>query len=190
MPKPLTPQQKKELEYDKDHYVIAEYPHGFRKSWPKKKRFSNQAFRHKVAQALSHLQRPTDAEEVESEARGIARKRLRHKWGVVPLRERVAIRLQRRRARLAASFFSAPYLARRDRGPFAAFLDALMTEKSGEAAIHARIIKGWLGPAPRVQPWPHHIAPQDWLKPFFEDEPHYEARLSEWIEATLRDEMD
>jgi hypothetical protein len=35
--KPKNPQDKKRMEYERNHYVIAEYPHAFRKNWPRKK---------------------------------------------------------------------------------------------------------------------------------------------------------
>jgi hypothetical protein len=42
-----SPQQKKRLSYERDHYAKgAKSDKGFRKTWPRKKRKANRAFRH------------------------------------------------------------------------------------------------------------------------------------------------
>jgi hypothetical protein len=59
--KGLSPQEKKRLAYDRDHYVSAgESRHAFRKEWPKKKAMLNQKYRHQVAQALHTMEKIGD----------------------------------------------------------------------------------------------------------------------------------
>jgi hypothetical protein len=149
MTKRLTPQQKKKLEYTKDHYVIAEYPHSFRRTWPKKKQRANQAYRHHVRQALG----AADQDKVS----GVAQRPYRRpKWGVVSLGERVALRRRKLGLRLGWNFFKSPYQSQYHRESFAAFLHTLMAEKSGEALDHARAVQGWLTPSQELTPWLPH----------------------------------
>jgi hypothetical protein len=52
MSKVKSPQEKKRLAYDRDRVTLAEYPHAFRKTWPRKKAKAQGAARRKVRQTL------------------------------------------------------------------------------------------------------------------------------------------
>jgi hypothetical protein len=52
MSKVKSPVDKKRLVYDRDHVTPAEYPHAFRKQWPRKKAKAERAARRKVRQVL------------------------------------------------------------------------------------------------------------------------------------------
>src|SRR5262245_7623821 len=125
MKKPTTPQDKKRLAYERDHYLLVEYPHTFRRMWPKKKRLENQSYRHQVRQALHTVVDSDSGEAAQSRTRAIRRPPFYPKWGMLKLRDRVEWRLLRRRERIGWNFFRRPYRSDRDREPFAAFLKAL-----------------------------------------------------------------
>jgi hypothetical protein len=106
--KRLSPQEKKQLAYDRDHYVSGgESCHGFRKKWPKKKATMNQKFRHQVAQALHKMEKIGDAEIIENSTVEVTAEQIRKphpkdklsKWGVTSLKEFVKSRLEKRVSR-------------------------------------------------------------------------------------------
>jgi len=181
-----TPQEQKRLRYTKDHVVLAEYPHLFRKSWPKKKAGRNQVYRRKVRQALIISPGETpDAQVLQSEAQTIRRKPIL-RWGAVSLQERVAIKLRIRRSRLGWDFFTRPYSTARDREHFVAFLTALTAGKSNESAKYALVVSEWIDPSSEPQsPWLKVAEKRQWLRAFFRDEPEWEARLRNWIDSRL-----
>jgi len=85
------PQEKKALAYRKDHVVEAEYPHAFRRNWPRKKARSHRAYRRRVRQLLDrvHAVAVEDADERDDvQAEAVRREQVR-KGGVVTLRVRV-----------------------------------------------------------------------------------------------------
>ena len=180
MKKRRTPQEKKRLHYTKDHMVLAEYPHRFRKRWPKKKAQVNQAYRHAVRQALIATRHALDPENAQSSSQAIPRKPLQ-KWGVVSLRERVEIKRAVRRSRLGWNFFRQPYSSHRDRTRFSVFLEALTAKQSDESIHHARVIAGWLAPVSDQPGWLKLEETHQWLRAFFKDEPGWEMRLRNWI---------
>ena len=91
-----TPQEKKRLSLERDHPLQAKYPHGFRRSWPKKKRIAQQAFRHGVKQALVRAKGPVDdAAEDALDVDGLRRKTVR-KWASVPLGQIIQKKKKRR----------------------------------------------------------------------------------------------
>jgi len=87
-----TPQQKKRLAYERDHYAKGKYDKAFHKGWPTKKRKASRSFRH-AADALTKAA----SLDVESDAKiTTIRQRPLGKWPVPSLRERVAHKLDRR----------------------------------------------------------------------------------------------
>ena len=87
-----TPQEKKRLAYERDHYAKGKYDKRFRKGWPAKKRKASRSFRH-AADALTKAA----SLNAESDAKIAAiRQRPLGKWPVPSLRERVAHKLDRR----------------------------------------------------------------------------------------------
>jgi hypothetical protein len=94
----LTPQEKKDMAYSRDHYVSAgESRHAFRKNWPKKKAMANQAHRHSAAEKIRLLNRFSDSESIENSPNEVTREQLRkphprkklHKYGVHSMKEYV-----------------------------------------------------------------------------------------------------
>ena len=80
------PNEKKRLSYERDHYAKgAKSDKGFRKTWPRKKRKANRAFRH-AAKILTHTSRLDATPEVD-----LGRARFRRqfwqlqKYSVTPL---------------------------------------------------------------------------------------------------------
>src|SRR5580658_7100562 len=70
----LTPQEKKDMAYSRDHYVSAgESRHAFRKNWPKKKAMANQAHRHSAAEKIRLLNRFSDSESIENSPNEVTR---------------------------------------------------------------------------------------------------------------------
>jgi len=106
MSKKKTPQEKKEVAYEKDHYAFPWVsPQGFRKTWKKKKNYRNRVVRRQAKNILHAVQGQSleefgPQEELTSELfrKGLDRKRL-YKDGVVNLREKVAAKKEGREGR-------------------------------------------------------------------------------------------
>jgi hypothetical protein len=92
MSKKKTPKEKKDAAYEKDHYTFAwNSPHGFRKSWKKKKNRVNRVVRRKSKALLHSIEELSYTEQesfTEQLFRKVSKKKLR-KMGVVSLREKV-----------------------------------------------------------------------------------------------------
>src|SRR6516164_7479046 len=104
MSKKKTPQEKKEAVYEKDHYTFPwASPHGFRKTWKKKKNHVNRVVRRKSKNLLHAVEKSSyehsspEEESLTAELfrKGLSRKKLR-KVGVVTLREKVEQKKDRR----------------------------------------------------------------------------------------------
>jgi hypothetical protein len=102
--KKKTPQEKKQAAYEKDHYAFAwSSPHGFRKTWKKKKNQINRVIRRKSKSLLhpvgnsthDHLAPEKESLTAELFRKGLSRKKLR-KTGVVNLREKIENKRERR----------------------------------------------------------------------------------------------
>ena len=93
-----TPQEKKRLALERDHYAKGKHDKGFRKTWPIKKRKTSRSFRH-AADALTRaaVLKP----EAEADISVIKQHPLQ-KRGVSHLGERVAFRLDKRKRRIGA----------------------------------------------------------------------------------------
>lgn len=94
MSKVKTPQEKKRLAYDRDHVSPAEYPHAFRKTWPRKKAQAERSARREVRQLLG-----TGGDEIA--VANVLRKEVR-KWGSISLRENVQFKQWKRQQMVGA----------------------------------------------------------------------------------------
>ncbi|MEK0451406.1 MAG: hypothetical protein RL088_3674 [Verrucomicrobiota bacterium] len=95
MKTPKTPQQKKQLSYERDHVVEGcNTDKGTRKSWPRKETRIERKFRRKVAQTVRTVSADT-ADDMDSAVRSITRQKAK-KWGATPLGEAVTDHLQAR----------------------------------------------------------------------------------------------
>lgn len=106
MSKKKTPPEKKQAEYEEDHFNSAWHsPRGFRKTWKKKKNYRNRVVRRKAksllhgVEGLSLHELGPDKESLTAELfrKGLSKKKFR-KTGVVNLREKI----QRKKERLEA----------------------------------------------------------------------------------------
>jgi hypothetical protein len=104
MSKKKTPQEKKEAAYNKDHYTFAwKSPHGFRKTWKRKKSYRNRMVRRKAKSLLHTIedyslsQLGPEEESLTSELfrKGLGKKGVR-KRGVLSLRRKVALKKEGR----------------------------------------------------------------------------------------------
>lgn len=82
-----SPQEKKRLAYN-DHVTPAEYPHAFRKKFPKKKAAAQRAVRRKVRQRLK-------SKSGDEDTVSVPRKRVR-KWGSITVRQSVQNKKRKR----------------------------------------------------------------------------------------------
>ena len=107
MSKKKTPPEKKEAEYERDHYTFAWHsPHGFRKTWKKKKNYRNRVVRRKSKNllheveglSLNELGPVEESFTAELFRKGLTKKKVR-KTGVVNLREKIRKKNDRRENR-------------------------------------------------------------------------------------------
>ena len=100
-----TPQEKKQLHYDKDHVVSGgEAPHAFRRKWPKKKTRANRDYRRRADQLTKAAEKEVQADGVENQESIATREQIRKsvgrkplvKWGVRTIRDEVEASLENR----------------------------------------------------------------------------------------------
>ena len=99
-----SPQQKKRLEYDKDHFTFSESPHAFPKQWRRKKTQATRENRRKSDELLVQAKPEMSAKDIDlvvgdvtlaQLAKSVLRKRL-HKRGTVTVGEKVKLKLEKR----------------------------------------------------------------------------------------------
>jgi hypothetical protein len=107
MSKKKTPHEKKQAEYEKDHYTFAWHsPRGFRKTWKKKKNYGNRVVRRKSKNllhnveglSLNELGPVEESFTAELFRKGLSRKKVRE-TGVVNLRQKIQVKKERRESR-------------------------------------------------------------------------------------------
>ncbi len=105
MSKKKTPPEKKQAEYENDHYTFAWHsPRGFRKTW--KKNYGNRVVRRKSKNllheveglSLNELGPIEESFTAELFRKGMSRKKVR-KTGVVNLREKIQVKKEQREGR-------------------------------------------------------------------------------------------
>ena len=175
MSKKKTPKEKKDAAYEKDHYTFAwNSPHGFQKSWKKKKNRVNRGVRRK-SKALLHSIEGLGYTELSPEQesftdqlfrKGLSKKKLR-KIGVVSLREKVEQKIADRKNH---SGFNVRNKARQIDG-FRRFCSNLVQEKSysQEKLLHLS----------RLARFPD-------FQEFLQSEPRWVPRLEQWILSASR----
>lgn len=194
-----TPQEKKRLDYERQHFPHAEYPHAYRKSRPRKKAFDRRKTRRRAERlvrgvtgdAAEVLARADDESLTEAHVRRARRGSWFHKAPLRTLRERVRDGLATRELVDGRTRFRRAYDPAK-RSAYEAFLTARMrgrTERTRALAAHFRAL---LDP-----PAPHDIGQwrgtpmfekRQWLEGFLRDAPEWEGRLRRWIEAQEADE--
>ena len=93
MSKVKSPPEKKRLAYDRDHATLVEYPHAFRKTWPRKKANAQRVARRKVRQVLSETGDDGPVAEIRRESVGKS---------ASTLREKVQFKKEKRKAMIGA----------------------------------------------------------------------------------------
>lgn len=100
-----SPQQKKALNYAKDHKDAGYFSDkGWRKTRRRKKVRGNRTTRHAVAQKLSQVVSPDDADVAETQVRAVRRKNAKESggWPVPSMGEWVKERIEKRELRHGA----------------------------------------------------------------------------------------
>jgi hypothetical protein len=137
-----SPQEKKQLEYTRDYFSCGESVHGSRKTWPRKKAFTNREYRRKSDELLSQAKpgiSGDDADIVAGEItathlrKSVSRKRLQ-KWPPITVGEKVKIKLQKRKETFARR-------ANKRHGYEAAIESALNTLSSLEGAQLMEVLR-------------------------------------------------
>jgi hypothetical protein len=93
-----SPQENKELDYERQHFTLGKSNKGFRKKWPKKKAIAERQFRHKIANTLARGS-DMDSDDLQSEVLSCRRKHV-GKWGVPNLRELIEHKKAKRLGRV------------------------------------------------------------------------------------------
>jgi hypothetical protein len=98
MSRQKSPYVKKQEEYDKDRYALAEYPTWFRRHWPKKKARLNRQERRKINEIVHTTTKDAHVDELSVALLNAAKPTHNtKKWGACTLREIVDAKLQRRK---------------------------------------------------------------------------------------------
>ena len=170
MSKKKTPQEKKKAAYEKDHYTFAwNSPHGFRKTWKKKKSRGNRVIRRKSrkllheVEKLAHKELGPDQESLTAELfrKGLSRQKLR-KGGVVNLGEKI----DRKKEYRESSFnLKARSSAGRTAG-FRRFVNALLNDKEYREENVLQLS--------RLTTLTH-------FQSFLEQEPSWVPKLEQWL---------
>jgi hypothetical protein len=101
------PQEKKQLEYTRDHFTFAEHAHAFRKQWPQKKVLANRKSRRRADEFLAQTKLGISGEEAEqttadlsvTQVKKLALRQSLRKSGIVTVGEKVRLKLEQRRER-------------------------------------------------------------------------------------------
>ncbi len=184
-----TPQEKKELLYEKERRTGS--LHGYVKTYPKTKARISRASRHEANVALKSAGIESSEQAVEvTDDQAITRERLRRSIKRVPggdfkaypykLKEWVENRLEGRVKIAGDRYFSEPYDSLTHRKRFKRHLQTILSGRSANSAVVAGFYEDVLNPSD-LEAEKDHARRRLWLQAFFKDEPEYELQLSEWI---------
>lgn len=184
-----TPQEKKELLYEKERRTGS--LHGYVKSYPKTKARINKASRHEANAALKTASIESSEQAVEvTDDQAITRERLQRSIKRVPggdfkarpykLKEWVENRLEGRVKFAGDRYFAESYNSAAHRKRFRKHLQTILSGRSATSAAVARFYEDILNPS-TLEAEKYHAKRRFWLQAFFEDEPEYKFKLSVWI---------
>lgn len=99
-----TPQEKKRLELEKDHFTFSKAPHAFRKTWKKKKAQMNRQYRRKSDEVLLPAKPEIGAVDAEALIGDVTAAHLKNsvlvkklrKWSTVPLAQKIKVKSEKR----------------------------------------------------------------------------------------------
>ena len=184
-----TPQQKKELLYEKERRTGS--LHGYVRTYPKTKARINRALRHdaNVALRTADLESAEQAVEVTDDL-AITCERLQSsrksaigsdfKAYPYTIKEWVKNRLEGRVRFAGHRYFAKPYNSAAHRKSFRKHLQTIISGRSANSAVVARFYEEVLNPS-NLETENYHAKRRLWLQAFFEDEPEYELKLRVWI---------
>jgi hypothetical protein len=181
----MNPRAKKIVAYQKDHRIAAEYPHQFRKSWPRKEAQLNRRYRRRVQQLLDEARQYTPEQQADLSVIPV-RRYIARKQGVVPLGKWVEGGTFGRAAAALRHFFSQPYNTTLHRDRFA----ILVAEAMAGHGLYARSIAQYLNEILADPPMPIDLNRQwrtrssserDWLAAFLHDASGWDEQLRAWI---------
>ena len=183
------PAEEKERSYKRDRYVRAEYPHAFRKQWPRKKAYAQRKYRHQTRQAVqAATPDKISADELDDiDVESVRRVPIR-KWGfpgetTARLEDIIQQRLERRAQAALTRFFKYAYDSNRDRERFEQFLEAVI---SSDSALNQHIVQAFqqLLDAPQmvtIAGYQRQSRRSAWLDTFLADQPVWAKRLESRI---------
>ena len=174
-----TPQEKKELSYENDYPLRAEYPHAFRRQWPKRESLIERQYRRKAKQVIkTDLVKQGSGNEVEGiEIKTIRRKKIKKYCGKpLSLREVVKDTLNWRLRHFAWNYFKNPYDKEEHFDGFSKLLTTIIEGKSSTSKSLAFQFFVWLQPS-------HKESKSIWLESYFSDYPDMKKRLLAWINS-------
>ncbi|MBI4752699.1 MAG: hypothetical protein HY774_29775 [Acidobacteria bacterium] len=192
MSKIKNPVEKKHLSLVRDRYVLAEYPHAFRRQWPQKKKIATRKVRHALNQLTHQTIAGDDLEAGEARFdKGFFNRRQKlTKWGTLPLGEQIKRTSDFRLVRFAWNYFKEPYDSLKHREGFKRVIETLVHGKTEVSAKQATWVRYWLIAEqveanriihPKYFSW--RLGRANWLAAFFADEPAYRTLLQDWVES-------
>lgn len=192
MSKIKNPLEKKQVSLIKDRFVPAEYPHAFRRQWPRKKKIATRQMRHTLNQLTHQAIAGGDFEAGEARFdKGFFNRRQKlTKWGTLSLGEQIKRTSGSRLVRLAWNYFKEPYDSSKHREGFQRVIETLVNGKTPASAKQATWVRYWLMAEqvettrilhPKYFSWRSGRA--RWLAAFFADEPAYRKLLQDWVES-------
>lgn len=192
MSKIKNPLEKKQVSLIKDRYVPAEYPHAFRRQWPRKKKIATRQMRHTLNQLTHQAIAGGDLEAGEARFdKGFFNRRQKLSKPEIPnLVEYIERRLAFRFVRHAWNYFKKPYNPVTHREGFKRVIETLINGKTPVSAKQATWVRYWLMAEqvettrilhPKYFSWRSGRA--RWLAAFFADEPAYRKLLQDWVES-------
>ena len=187
--KKKTPQEKKELLYEKERRTGS--LHGYVKTYPKTKARINRASRHEANAVLKSAGIESSEQAVEvADEQSITRERLQRSINRVPggdfkarpykLKEWVENRLDNRVKFAGDRYFAEAYNSAAHRVRFRKYLQTILSGRSAISAAVAAFYEDLLNP-PNLEVEKYHARRRLWLQAFFKDEPEYELKLRVWI---------
>jgi hypothetical protein len=187
-----TLQQKKVDSYKKDRRLKAEYPHSFRRKWPKKKARAERKYRRRIHQLLTGLRLRAEGDQIEDFPADPLRRPKPHKWPgtAQPLGAFLRQRRRTRVQKVAWNYFKEPYNGDRHCQPFSAFLREVSRGRGDPSReltrAFERLHSSQREPGGRensaYDPWRSECR-RRWLQAFLQDEPEWEGRLLDWIRS-------
>lgn len=177
------PAEKKALTYREDHRYPAEYPHSFRKTFPRHKARANRKYRRQVRQYVeTHATEPLEQSPLPVQREIVT------KWTVMPLGEWIVRQRRRRIRRTAHNYFKSTYDPAIHQQRFAVFLSSMtgISAHSADAREYARYFRDLLDPLDLREPMLATVHRTNrerlWLATFLRDRPEWGPRRRDWID--------